>query len=65
MEKNKKLTGASFRNAFKEIVWPRRKLISLGLILILLNRLCVLVRRASSKYLIVEVLGHGDFDLLL
>ena len=65
MEKNKKLTGASFRNAFKEIVWPRRKLISLGLILILLNRLSGLVLPASSKYLIDQVLGQGDFDLLL
>ena len=64
MEKHKKPTGASFRNAFREIVWPRRKLISIGLLLILLNRLSGLVLPASSKYLIDQVLGQGDFNLL-
>ena len=35
------------------------------MILILLNRLSGLVLPASSKYLIDQVLGQGDFDLLL
>ena len=64
MKKHKKPTRASFRNAFREIVWPRRKLLFLGLILILLNRLSGLVLPASSKYLIDEVLGQSDFNLL-
>ena len=64
MSKKPKVTGVSLRNAFHEIIWPRRKLISLGLFLILLNRLSGLVLPASTKYLIDEVLGQGQIDLL-
>ena len=64
MSKKPKVTGASLRSAFHEIIWPRRKLISVGLILILLNRLSGLVLPASTKYLIDDVLGQGQADLL-
>ncbi|SVC39286.1 uncharacterized protein METZ01_LOCUS292140, partial [marine metagenome] len=57
MEKRSQVTGNSLRHAFREIIWPRRKLISVGLVLILLNRLSGLVLPASTKYLIDEVLG--------
>ena len=65
MEKRSQVTGNSLRHAFREIIWPRRKLISVGLVLILLNRLSGLVLPASTKYLIDEVLGQGQFDLLV
>ena len=65
MSKKPKVTGASLRNAFHEIIWPRRKLISLGIFLILVNRLSGLVLPASSKYLIDDVIGQGRIDLLL
>ena len=64
MSKKRKITGSSLRSAFHEIIWPRRKLISLGLFLILLNRLSGLVLPASTKHLIDEVLGQGQIDLL-
>ncbi len=64
MSKNTKVSGASLRNAFHEIIWPRRKLIALGIFLILLNRLSGLVLPASTKYLIDDVLGQGQVDLL-
>jgi len=64
MSKDHKIKGASLRNAFHDIIWPRRKLILLGLCLILLNRLSGLVLPASTKYLIDEVLGQGQLDLL-
>ncbi len=64
MSEKPKVTGASLRNAFHEIIWPRRKLISLGLFLILLNRLSGLVLPASTKYLIDDVLGQGQVVLL-
>jgi len=64
MSRKRKITGASLRNAFHDIIWPRRKLILLGLCLILLNRLSGLVLPASTKYLIDEVLGQGQLDLL-
>ncbi len=55
---------ASLRRAFREIIWPRRKLILLGLVLILINRLSGLVLPASTKYLVDDVLGEGNFQLL-
>lgn len=64
MAKRTKVTGNSLRHAFHEIIWPRRKLIAVGLFLILLNRLSGLVLPASTKYLVDEVLGQGQFDLL-
>ena len=50
----KKITGASLRNAFEEIIWPRRGLIGIGLLLILVNRLAGLVLPSISKYLVDE-----------
>ena len=57
---NKKISGASLRHAFEEIIWPRKKLIAVGLGLILLNRLSGLVLPWVSRYLIDGVLGDGD-----
>jgi subfamily B ATP-binding cassette protein MsbA len=65
MANRTKVTGNSLRHAFWEIIWPRRKLISVGLLLILINRLSGLVLPASTKYLVDEVLGQGEFDLLV
>ncbi len=48
----KKISGASLRHAFEEIIWPRKKLVGLGLALILVNRFAGLVLPAASKYLI-------------
>jgi subfamily B ATP-binding cassette protein MsbA len=56
----KKISGASLRHAFEEIIWPRKKLIAVGLGLILLNRLSGLVLPWVSRYLIDGVLGGGD-----
>lgn len=58
------VSGASLRNAFEEIIWPRRKLVALGLVLILLNRLAGLVLPASTKYLVDDVIANGDIPLL-
>ena len=58
------ITGASMKQAFREIIWPRRKLIFVGLLLILVNRLAGLVLPASTKYLVDEVIANADLDLL-
>ena len=63
MSQKKKPTPASVRRAFREIVWPRRKLVSIGLVLILFNRLGGLVLPASTKYLIDDVLRGGKLTL--
>jgi ATP-binding cassette, subfamily B, putative efflux pump len=59
-----KVSGASLSNAFREIIWPRKKLIGIGLVLILFNRLAGLVLPASTKYLVDTVIAQGDLDLM-
>ena len=59
-----KVSGASLKHAFAEIIWPRRKLILLGLFLIVLNRLSGLVLPFSTKYLVDDVIAQGNTDLL-
>jgi subfamily B ATP-binding cassette protein MsbA len=58
------ISGASLRHAFQEIIWPRRKLVFLGLLLILVNRLSGLVLPASTKYLVDDVIADGNMALL-
>ena len=60
----RKLSRAGIRHAFREIVWPRRKLVGLGLLLVLVNRLAGLVLPASTRYLIDDVIGNGQEELL-
>jgi len=55
---------ASLRRAFEDIVWPRRKLVLVGLLLILVNRLSGLVLPASTKYLVDDVIQEGQGELL-
>ncbi|HEX9728589.1 MAG TPA: ABC transporter ATP-binding protein [Gemmatimonadales bacterium] len=62
--KKPKVSGASLRHAFQEIIWPRRKLIAVGLVLILVNRLSGLALPASIRYIIDNVLAGGDMATL-
>ncbi|MDA1264347.1 MAG: ABC transporter ATP-binding protein [Planctomycetota bacterium] len=55
---------ASLRHAFQEIIWPRRRLVLIGLLLILVNRASGMVLPASTRYLIDDVLGQERGDLL-
>ena len=64
MAKRTKVTGNSLRHAFREIIWPRRKLVGLGLFLVVLNRLSGLVLPYSTGYLVDTVLTDLQFDLL-
>jgi subfamily B ATP-binding cassette protein MsbA len=49
----------------KELIRPRRKLLAAGFILMIINRLCGLVLPASTKYLIDDVVGKRQTDLLV
>lgn len=61
----KKNTGnVNLKNVFKTIIWPRRKFVFIGLILILISRLSGLVLPYASKYLVDEVIPSNNFDLL-
>jgi len=53
----------SIRYAFRKIVWPRRRLLFAGLVLIVINRMAGLVLPGSSKYLIDDVIANSDFEL--
>jgi len=49
----------------RELLWPRRGLFTIGLLLILINRAAGLVLPGSTKYLIDDVVTKRRLDLLL
>ena len=62
MQNRKKV---SFRWAFREYIWPRRKIVSLGLILIILRSIAGLVLPYASKALIDEIIPSKNFQSLI
>ena len=58
---NKKV---SFNWAFKEFIWPRRKVVSFGLVLIIFRSISGLVLPYASKSLIDDVIPSKDVDSL-
>ncbi|PRY10151.1 ATP-binding cassette, subfamily B, MsbA [Pontibacter ummariensis] len=64
MSKSKKLQNVSIGEVFKTIIWPRKKYLSIGLVLIIISRLAGLVLPGASKYLIDDVIPNSDFDML-
>ncbi len=54
----------TLKQVFKTIIWPRRKLIAIGLILIVISRLAGLVLPLATKYLIDDVIAKGDLYML-
>ena len=60
----RRLSSSSLKSAFVEIIWPRRALVGIGLLLILVNRSAGMVLPASTRYLIDDVLGEGESSLL-
>ncbi|PCI94603.1 MAG: ABC transporter permease [Flavobacteriales bacterium] len=51
--------------AFKEYVWPRKGIIFIGLILIVISRLASLVLPLKSKELIDDIIPNKDMDGLI
>ena len=62
--KDKKKPKVSMAKAFRTIIWPKRKLVFIGLILIVLSRLSSLVLPWKSKALLDDVIPNKDFDQL-
>ena len=60
---NKK-SKVSLASVFKTIIWPRKKLLFVGLILIIISRLASLVLPGASKYLMDDVIVNKNFDEL-
>ncbi len=63
-KKAKRPSLTTIKYAFRTIVWPRRKLLFLGLVLIVINRLAGLVLPGSSKFVIDNAITQGDLSLL-
>ena len=61
MSKKSKVT---IGHVFKTIIWPRRGIISVGLVLIVINSLASLVLPGASKYLIDDVIVNKDVEML-
>lgn len=55
---------ATLGHVFRTIVWPRKNLLFVGLILIIISRLAGLVLPGASKYLMDNVIAEGDIDML-
>jgi len=62
--KEKKGKKINMAKVFKTIVWPRRKLLLLGFVLIIISRASSIVLPYSVKPIIDDVIGKGDFSNL-
>ncbi|MBU3012128.1 ABC transporter ATP-binding protein/permease [Polaribacter vadi] len=62
--KEKKKPKVTLKQAFKTIIWPRRNLVFLGLILIIIRSLSGFVLPLQSKVLFDEVVPNKDFNQL-
>jgi ABC-type multidrug transport system fused ATPase/permease subunit len=61
--KKKKLTAGAWEEA-RALVWAHRKRLGLGLSLMVVNRLAGLVLPTTSKYLMDDVVGKQNWNLL-
>lgn len=60
---NKK-SGVTLKEVFRTYVWPRKKMLGAGLILIVISRLSGLVLPGATKYIIDDIIGKADLDML-
>jgi subfamily B ATP-binding cassette protein MsbA len=51
-------------HVFKTIIWPRKNILFIGLILIIISRLASLVLPGASKYLMDDVIAEGNIEML-
>ena len=61
-KQEKKASNVTMASAFKTIIWPRRNLVFIGLILIVISRLASLVLPWKSKELLDVVIPNKDFE---
>ncbi|TYB72681.1 ABC transporter ATP-binding protein [Bizionia saleffrena] len=61
---DKKKSKVTMLTAFKTIIWPRRNLVLIGLLLIVLSRLSALVLPWKTKALLDDIIPNKDFDQL-
>ncbi|MDG2464194.1 MAG: ABC transporter ATP-binding protein [Crocinitomicaceae bacterium] len=63
-KKKERKTDISFKWAFKEYIWPRKKLVGIGLFLIVIRSFSGLVLPYTSKALLDDVIPNKNGDLL-
>jgi subfamily B ATP-binding cassette protein MsbA len=51
-------------HVFKTIIWPRKNILLVGLVLIIISRLTSLVLPGASKFLMDDVIGEGNIEML-
>ena len=54
----------SILKAFKTIIWPRRNLVFLGLLLIVINKAASFVAPVSLRYFLDDIIPNKNYDLL-
>jgi ABC-type multidrug transport system fused ATPase/permease subunit len=64
-KKAKRKTDVSFKWAFKEYIWPRKKIVGLGLFLIVVRSLSGLVLPFASKALLDDAVPNKNTGLLV
>ncbi|MEQ9373596.1 MAG: ABC transporter ATP-binding protein [Imperialibacter sp.] len=61
---SKSKSKVTIAQAFKDFIWPRRKIVAVGLVLIIISRLASLVLPGATKYLIDDVIVNHDLHML-
>jgi subfamily B ATP-binding cassette protein MsbA len=64
MSKEKPKSKVTIGHVFKTIIWPRKKLLFIGLILIVISRAAGLVPPWATKPFMDEILVKGDLSML-
>lgn len=54
----------SILKAFKTIIWPRRKIVLLGLLLIIISKAASFVAPVSLRYFLDEIVPNKNYELL-
>ena len=62
--KDNRKPKVTLKQAFKTIIWPRRNLVLIGLLLIVIRSLSGFVLPLQSKVLLDEVVPNNDYKLL-
>ena len=64
MKKNQSKPKVSLLEAFTSIIWPRRKMVFIGLVLIVISKIASFVATLSLKILMDEIIPNKELDRL-
>ena len=64
LKKSKTKQKVTLKQAFKTIIWPRKNIVLLGLVLIIIRSLSGFVLPLQSKVLLDQVIPNKDFSQL-